>query len=183
MCIWYQVCISFFIIASCLHSLGDPQGNEVLLISYHKCVHQCMQLKVNAKWEETQYLYLQERIKCFFEFITSFFSLITEFLSDHPAFFFFSSLSVNQFWMLSITGSTKTIYEMIWADVSCSQCSHCFFPALTPYLAGYHAACTTPGYCMCQTSDGSGLCVWQQCFSPGTPPANPHLQGNSEQEI
>lgn len=94
--------------------------------------------------------------------------------------FFFS---VNQFWMLSITGSTKTIFEMIWADVSCSQCSHCFFPALTPYLAGYHAACTTPGYCMCQTSDGSGLCVWQQCFSPGTPPANPHLQGNSEQEI
>lgn len=125
----------------------------------------------------------KRELNAFFEFITSFFSLITEFLSDHPAFFFFSSLSVNQFWMLSITGSTKTIYEMIWADVSCSQCSHCFFPALTPYLAGYHAACTTPGYCMCQTSDGSGLCVWQQCFSPGTPPANPHLQGNSEQEI
>lgn len=31
----------------------------------------------------------KRELNAFFEFITSFFSLITEFLSDHPAFFFF----------------------------------------------------------------------------------------------
>lgn len=48
MCIEYYICISCFLIASCLYALDDPEGNEVLCISYQNCVHQGMQLKVNT---------------------------------------------------------------------------------------------------------------------------------------
>lgn len=44
----YYICISFFLIASLLYSLDDPQGSEVWFIPYQKCVHQCIQLKVDA---------------------------------------------------------------------------------------------------------------------------------------